>query len=351
MDHPNSITEHRKNTHLQYNHRVIIELRLKDGHSAYKIAKELGCAANTVRNEIKKGTVEQIKQGRIVKFYYADAGQRVYDANRKSCKKQFKILQASKFIDHVIATMQSKNWSVDACVGEAIVNERFACNERVCTKTLYNYIDLGLLPIKNMDLPQKLRRNTKKARVRKNKRKLGRSIEERDKGIEDRKEFGHWEIDLVVGQKDKEDDILLTLAERKTRHFIVMKIDDKGKDSVSAALVEILREYGDKFSEIFKTITGDNGQEFADLSLLERMTNCNTKVFFTHPYSSFEKGTNERHNGLIRRFIPKGRRIDGYTADDIAFIEDWCNTLPRKILGYRTPTELFDAELDTIYVA
>jgi IS30 family transposase len=156
----------------------------------------LGCAANTVRNEIKKGTVDQIKQGRGVKIYYADAGQRVYDANRKNCIKQFKTLQVSEFMHHVTEMMQTKKWSVDACVGDAVVNGSFARNEMVCTKTLYNYIDLGLMAIKNTDLPQKLRRNTKKARVRKNKRKLGRSIEERDKSIESREDFGHWEIDL-----------------------------------------------------------------------------------------------------------------------------------------------------------
>jgi IS30 family transposase len=351
MDHPNSITSHTKNTHLQYNHRVIIELRLKDGHSAYKIAKELGCAANTVRNEIKKGTADQIKQGRLVKIYYADTGQRVYDANRENCIKKFKYLQVGDFVNHVTEMMQTKKWSVDASVGEAIVSGRYDRSEMVCSKTLYNYIDLGLMAIKNTDLPQKLRRNTKKAKVRKNKRILGRSIEERDKAIESREEFGHWEIDTVIGVKDKDDEVLLTLAERKTRHFITKKIDNKGKDAVMAAMAEITQEYGDKFAEVFKTITGDNGQEFADLSTLELITNANTKVYFTHPYSSFEKGTNERHNGLIRRFIPKGSRIAEYTVDDIAFIEDWCNTLPRKILGYKTPVELFEAELDIIYAA
>ncbi len=351
MDHPNSITSHKKNTHLQYNHRVIIELRLKDGHTAYKIAKELGCAANTVRNEIKKGTVDQIKQGRLVQIYYADTGQRVYEANRKNCIKKFKRLQVADFINYVTEMMQSKKWSVDACVGEAIVSARYDRSEMVCSKTLYNYIDLGLMTIKNTDLPQKLRRTTKKAKVRKNKRVLGRSIEERDKAIEGRQEFGHWEIDTVIGVKDKDDEVLLTLAERKTRHFITKKIDNKGKDAVMEAMAEICQEYGDKFTEVFKAITGDNGQEFADLSTLELITSANTKVYFTHPYSSFEKGTNERHNGLIRRFIPKGSRIAEYTVDDIAFIEDWCNMLPRKILGYKTPVELFEAELDTIYAA
>ena len=97
--------------------------------------------------------------------------------------------------------------------------------------------------------------------------------------------------------------------------------------------------FGEQFSQVFKTITSDNGSEFADLSTIESETD--TKVYFTHPYSSFEKGTNERHNCLIRRFIQKGKRISDYSSDDIAFIEEWMNTLPMRILNYKTPEELF----------
>ena len=92
--------------------------------------------------------------------------------------------------------------------------------------------------------------------------------------------------------------------------------------------------YGEQFSQVFKTITGDNGSEFADLSTLE--DDSDTKVYFTYPYSSFEKGINERHNGLIRRFIPKGKRISDYSASYISFIEEWMNTLPRRILQYKS---------------
>ena len=101
--------------------------------------------------------------------------------------------------------------------------------------------------------------------------------------------------------------------------------------------------------KFFKTITCDNGSEFADLSVLEADTYTN--VYFTHPYSSFEKGTNERHNGLIRRFIPKGKRISDYNLHDIAAIKEWMNTLPRRILNYKTPEELFEIYLDEIYKA
>ena len=165
----------------------------------------------------------------------------------------------------------------------------------VCTKALYNYIDLGFMDVKNTDLPMKLRRNTKFTRVKKHKKKLGTSISQRPIDIDNRNLFG------------------------------------------------------EQFSQVFKSITSDNGSEFADLSTIESETEANTKIYFTHPYSSFEKGTNERHNGLIRRFITKGKRISDYSCDDIAFVEDWMNTLPRRILKYKTPEELFELHLDQIY--
>ena len=217
----------------------------------------------------------------------------------------------------------------------------------VCTKTLYNYIDLGLLDIFNADLPMKLRRNTKSYRVKKHKKNLGKSIAERPTYISEREEFGHWEIDTVVGQKSNNDCVLLTILERKTRNAIIQRIEAKTAEAVTKALTRIRDIYGKQFSKVFKSITGDNGSEFAELSKLEDITD--TKIYFTHPYSSFEKGTNERHNGLIRRFIPKGKRISNYNQNDIAFIKEWMNTLPRKILNYHTPEELFEMHLDEIY--
>ena len=126
--------------------------------------------------------------------------------------------------------------------------------------------------------------------------------------------------------------MLLTILERKTRNAIIQRIEAKTAEAVTKALTRIRDIYGKQFSKVFKSITGDNGSEFAELSKLEDITD--TKIYFTHPYSSFEKGNNERHNGLIRRFIPKGKRISNYTQTDIAFIEEWMNTLSRKILNY-----------------
>lgn len=106
-------------------------------------------------------------------------------------------------------------------------------------------------------------------------------------------------------------------------------------------------QFEEHWDNVFKTITTDNGSEFSTLSSLETLSK--TLGYFAHPYTSCEKGSVERHNGLIRRFIPKGKRIDSYSDEQIAQVELWCNGLPRKLLGYRTADELFEAELDRIY--
>ena len=202
---------------------------------------------------------------------------------------------------------------------------------------------------RNIDLPLKLRLHRKRLGNHKNLKNLGRSIDERPYDVEARNEFGHWEIDTVIGRKTKGDNVVLTLVERLTRKYIALKIADKNSAAVAAGIAKLKKHFGSKFSEVFKTITSDNGLEFSELASIEDYTD--TMVYFAHPYSSWERGSNERHNGLLRRFISKGRRIDSYSEEEILFVADWCNSMPRKVLGYYTPDELFDKELDKIYAA
>ena len=196
-------------------------------------------------------------------------------------------------------------------------------------------------------MPEKLKRNTKIHRIRKNKKKLGRSIEQRPQEVNKRDVFGHWECDLVLGHKTKDDEVLLTLSERMSREFLIIKIPDKTAASVMNAFKSLRKQYSEHWNDIFKTITTDNGSEFADLSQLEDISK--SLVYYAHPYTSCDKGTVERHNGLIRRFIPKGDYIHNYSLQQIIDIETWCNSLPRKILAYHTPDEIFERELDQIY--
>ena len=346
MDHLHSTTtEHRKGQHLTFEHRVLIQTRLKDGWSANKIAQEIGCAPNTVRNEIKRGTVALYK-GNIFR-YKASAGQTAYEQNRQTCCRHYAFLEKADFISFVERKFFEEGWSLDACVGRALEEGSFTKDQIVCTKTLYGYTNLGLLRIRNINLPEKLRRSSQRTQNRENKRILGRSIEERPASVKDRSEFGHWEADLVIGSKRDDDDALLTMIERKTREYWMIRVPGRDPNGVMDALSEIRSQYEEHWDDVFKTITTDNGSEFATLSGLEDLSK--TLVYFAHPYTSCEKGSVERHNGLIRRFIPKGKRISSYTNEQIAQIEVWCNSLPRKLLGYRTPDELFEDELDRIY--
>lgn len=347
MDNTNYTTEHRKGQHLLSEERHEIEVRLKDGWSTYRIAKHLGRPYNTVKNEIKRGTVS-LYNGKVQR-YKADEGKKVYAEHRRNSRRQYCCLAVAPFLQYVVERFRSDSkWSLDASYGEALRCGKFRREEMVCTKTLYNYVDLGLLPIKSIDLPEKISRNTKAKKARENKKNLGRSIEERPETVDLREEFGHWELDSVLGKKKEGEPVVITLTERKTRMCIWLKVRDHSAEAANEALRALFSQFGDLWHEVFKTITTDNGSEFALLSELE---DDDLRVYFTHPYTSCEKGTNECHNRMLRRFIPKGKSISDYTADDICFFADCINGLPRKILDYHTPEELFDRHLDRIYAA
>jgi len=339
MDYYNDTPSSRKNKHLNDYERGKIELLHAQGLSPYAIGKRIGRASNTIRNELTRGTVTQVKADRTCEIYYPDAGRRVYESNRKKSGCKFKYLQCQDFISYATDLFLAKNHSLDSICGAAKKNNVFPLDAMVSTKTLYNYVDAGLLQVRNIDLPLKTRRTTKPKRIRQNKKVLGTSITERPQAVNERKEFGHWEIDTVIGKKKKSESVLLTITERLTRKEVIRKIPNKSAASVQECLSKIASEIGTGFSKVFKSFTADNGSEFADLSLIEQTSDV--KVYFAHPYSSGERGTNERHNGLIRRFIPKGKSLNEYSPAAVAKVQIWCNTLPRKILGYLTPDEAF----------
>lgn len=343
MEYINDTPIIRKNKHLSQFERGKIQLLLAEGLSPYAISKKLGRASNTIRNEIRRGTVPQVKGSKTVCEYFPDTGQLVYEKNRKRSVKKYKLLSCMDFITYAEDLILNQNQSVDSVCGAASRFKVFQPQDMVCSKTLYNYIDLGFVRISNMDLPSKLTRRTKSSRIRKHKRILGNSIINRPAHIDLRMEFGHWEIDTVVCKKSKHEPALLTMTERKTRMEIIRRIPNRSAKSVFLTLDKMARDIGCDFNKVFKSFTADNGSEFAFLSNIAEA--YKSEVYFAHPYSSYERGTNERHNGLIRRFIPKGKSILNYSDEAIKKIETWCNQLPRKILDYHTPTACFQEEL------
>ncbi|MEG1798513.1 MAG: IS30 family transposase, partial [Clostridium sp.] len=130
---------------------------------------------------------------------------------------------------------------------------------------------------------------------------------------------------------------LLTLTERKTRFEMVFKLEGKTASAVVEKFEQIKEFMKNNFDKIFKSITTDNGTEFSDF--LNIIKNTKAKIYFCHPYCSGEKGTNEKHNSIIRYFIPKGSLIEKYSCKKINEIVSWMNNYPRKILNYKTPLE------------
>ena len=127
-----------------------------------------------------------------------------------------------------------------------------------------------------------------------------------------------------------------------------IRIPGKTSKAVMDAMAALRAEYGQHFPQVFKTITADNGSEFAGFAQTEAW---GSKVFFAHPYTSWERAQNERHNGLFRSFVPKGVSIELFTDEDILAAADELNGRPRRTLGYCTPEELFEALLNTVYTA
>lgn len=141
----------------------------------------------------------------------------------------------------------------------------------VCTKTVYNYINKCLLSIKNIDLPIKTVREQNKKIIRENKKKLGKSISERPSHIEDRKEFGHWELDTVIGKKTKEEKVVFTLIERKTRYYIPLIVSAKNTTCINKAFRELLNTYDEKatkYSKVLRVIMVQSLQKWINFPIV-----------------------------------------------------------------------------------
>jgi len=174
-------------------------------------------------------------------------------------------------------------------------------------------------------------------------------MDQRPEEVESREVFGHGEIDLVVGGKGTGKPVLMTLIERKTRKSILRKLPDKTQASVLKSLKGIERSMGvEAFRLAFKSITADNGSEFLDVEAIERSgfsRKKRTHLYYAHPYASWERGSNEVGNRMIRRFIAKGVDLSIFIKQRIERIEDWMNNDPRKILGFQTAEERYISEV------
>lgn len=351
MEQKKGSTPSRKGKHLNRNERILIEGFLKAGMAEPEIARQLVRDRRTIEREVARGQVEHLSSDlRTRMVYNADRAQDVYDQNATAKGPAVKLKSKSIAVEFIRCHIVILRWSPEAVAARM---KQKGMDDAVCAKTIYNHIDKGEIPgVSNEMLWEKRRRGkTHKSLHRRAKRAvpLDRGIDDRPKEVAERSVCGHWEIDLVVSGKGMGSAALLTLVERKTRKLIIRKIKDKTQASVVRAINGLERSMGkEAFAVMFASITADNGSEFLDYVALEQSVNnrsTRTHIYYAHPYSSWERGSNENINRIVRRFIPKGCDIGRYTCSVIRKIEEWINRYPRKVLNFKTAEELFALEL------
>lgn len=339
----------KKQHYMTRDERFKLEGFLEAGKPVAWIAEQLGFCRKTIYNEIKRGTYHRVVERggyyRDETHYSADKAQQFHDYNQTAKGRPIKLGNDRAYAEFLEDKMLSpsdprKRFSPAAALAAA---RAAGFQTSVCVSTLYSYIYKGVfLQITGNDLWEKPHRRPKKAEGPERRvvhEKLP-SIEIRPQKINNRQEPGHWEMDLVVGKKNTRP-VLLTLTERYTRQEMIFKLPNKKASTIRKVFDQLECQLPD-FKQRFKSLTTDNGNEFLQYEQLTRSIHGGTRfiVYYCHSYCAWEKGTNENHNRIIRRWFPKGTDFSKITKKQIAELQDWMNSYPRKILGWKAPKQV-----------
>ncbi len=308
-----------------------------------KIAGLLGVHLSTIYREVKRGEYEHLDGTTWIyeKRYSSDLAEIKYREQLKDKGAPIKLGKDYEYAEYLERRVIEDRLSPGAVLGY-IKKHNLKFDTSISVNTFYKYIERGYfsrLTIKHLSSKKKVK---KRRTVTIKRAPKGTSIEKRPIEILERKSFGHWEMDCVCGPTK---DVLLVLTERLTRKELIFPMQTQAAKNVVKILNSLEFKYGRKFKQIFKSITVDNGSEFSDFNGMERSIygkkSKRTNVYYCHPYSSYERGTNERINREIRRLIPKGTALGQFSRKYIQEVEDWVNNYPRQVLGYATSEELF----------
>ena len=248
MDKSNFTTycaERKRGQHLGAEERGAIEALKRLGYSNRAIARMLQCSPSTVGYELKRGTSMYSGRGRRPK-YSARRGSKVYRENRLNCHRKKTLSRNSSFLRWMAGKMQTHKWSFDVCVGRARREKLFPEKEIPSTKSLYLMLWKGELPLTLFDLPE-IPSRRRRGKPRLSKRLNGKSIDLRPPEIQERRTFGHWESDTVLGKKQKGEPAVFTIAERLTGNTICIKIAEKNGQGVECVMEQLVDYFGEKF--------------------------------------------------------------------------------------------------------
>lgn len=342
-----------KKIRLTYEERVTIEYLYKKGYGPTKIGKEIGRDKSVVSREIKRNKETRYSEvkGTKISIYRASVAQGKYKYNKKKAGRKSSVNKDNTLKTFIETRIKENKWSPEEISGY-IKKNKMQFKIRPSFQAIYYWINKKQININEFDLTHKYKLkarkdkpSTEQAPSRKHK-----SIHLRPEIINKNEEFGHWELDCVEGNK-KNQTTYMTLLERKTKKYIAIPMKDHTSDSVKETIDKLENKYKDKFSKIFKSMTTDNGHEFINYEKIEKsiyFEDNRVTVYYTDPYSSWQKGMNENCNGILRRFIPKGTDLSQISDFKLEKILYKINNKPRKILEFEAADYLFKKELDGI---
>lgn len=312
---------------LTYADRIILITLKQQGFSVATIAKYMSRHRSTIYREVNRNRCNGV-----------DTAYRAFRANRRAVARRRRSRRNSHYSEadfKPIKSLLRKKFSPEQIIG--YMRKHKLINSKMSHETIYQYIwrdkknggDLWT----HLRQSSKLRRKRYKAYDSRGRLAQKRNISERPASIESRKYKGHWEIDTVHGRGSNH--CIVTLLERKTGYVLIGKSKDKSTASVNKRVISLIKKSGMKF----KTITSDNGTEFHQYKQVE--ASCSLKFYFANPYHSWERGSNENVNGLIRQYLPKTESMASLTQRKCEHIAAVLNDRPRKRYNYKTPAEVY----------
>ena len=313
-------------THLSQGERYQIDALRKVGHSIVEIARTLQRSKSTISREIARN----------------GSPERGYYRAHLACERAAARALNSRNAKPVCAKRLAR--ALNLVRLEQYSPEQSADKTRISIETIYRtiYADQAQGGAVWTQLRQKRRARKKRAKGHERRGRLPDigPISQRPAHIEARAQVGHFEMDTVVcGQRKG---AIVTMVERKTGYALIALVQDMSALTVSQAIVQAMKPLGG----LVKTLTYDNGKEFAQHAWVDEK--LDTTAYFADPYSSWQRGSNENYNGLLRQYFPKGRTIETITEEELKLVQDKLNNRPRKRHKFKSPAQLFNKSLKRV---
>ena len=309
--------------HLSQAERYQIYILMKDGKTQTQIAKLMDRHKSTISREIGRNT-----------------GLKGYRP------KQACLLAEKRSLGSRNATqIDSKDWDeAVTCLHKKWSPEQIADQVGISHETIYRHIyankAAGGSLWEQLRCQKKRKKRYASGRDRRGQIISRRPISDRPAHIETRSQVGHWEGDTVIGAAHQH--AIVTLVERKSGYAVLAKVKNKTSDLVSSTILTKLKP----LAPLVKTLTFDNGKEFAEHARIDK--GLQSVTYFADPFASWQRGSNENFNGLLRQYIPKKRPLSTVTDKELNMIQEELNSRPRKRLGFKTPNEVFMQSLNRV---